>query len=92
MIFASHRQMKWEPDLTCWQASEKDTDLSDEWYNAVQVQVSLAKYPPETASILHRDVFWFYSAERWALCLQKQLMIPDIDLDNFSSKQSEAAC
>ena len=25
----------------------------DEWYNAVQAQVSLAKYPPETASILH---------------------------------------
>ena len=22
--------------------------------------MSLAKYPPETASILHRDVFWFY--------------------------------
>ena len=31
----------------------------DEWYNAVQAQVSLAKYPPETASILHRDIFWF---------------------------------
>ena len=28
----------------------------DEWYNAVQAQVSLAKYPPETASILHRDI------------------------------------
>ena len=25
----------------------------DEWYNAVQAQVTLAKYPPETASILH---------------------------------------
>ena len=25
----------------------------DDWYNAVQVQVSLAKYPPEAASILH---------------------------------------
>ena len=25
----------------------------DEWYNAVQNQVSLVKYPPETASILH---------------------------------------
>ena len=32
----------------------------DEWYNAVQAQVSLAKYPPETASILHRLVFWIF--------------------------------
>ena len=32
----------------------------DEWYNAVQTQVNLAKYPPETAKILHRDIFWFF--------------------------------
>ena len=29
----------------------------DEWYNAVQVQVNLAKYPPETAKILHGSIF-----------------------------------
>ena len=29
----------------------------DEWYNAVQAQVNLAKYPLETAKILHRDIF-----------------------------------
>ena len=28
-----------------------------EWYNAVQTQVALAKYPQETAKILHRDIF-----------------------------------
>ena len=28
----------------------------DEWYNVVQAQVNLAKYPPETAKILHRDI------------------------------------
>ena len=32
----------------------------DEWYNAVQAQVNLAKYPPETAKILHWDIFWFF--------------------------------
>ena len=32
----------------------------DEWYNVVQAQVNLAKYPPETATILHRDIFWFF--------------------------------
>ena len=31
----------------------------DEWYNTVQAQVNLAKYPPETAKILHRDIFLF---------------------------------
>ena len=32
----------------------------DEWYNAVQAQVNLAKYPTETAKILHHDIFWFF--------------------------------
>ena len=32
----------------------------DEWYNAIQAQVNLARYPPETAKILHRDIFWFF--------------------------------
>ena len=32
----------------------------DEWYNVVQAQVILAKYPPEMAKILHRDIFWFF--------------------------------
>ena len=32
----------------------------DEWYNAVQAQVNLTKYCPETAKILHWDIFWFF--------------------------------
>ena len=32
----------------------------DKWYNAVQAQVNLAKYPPEMAKILHHDIFWFF--------------------------------
>ena len=32
----------------------------DEWYNVVQAQVNLAKCPPETAKILHRDIFCFF--------------------------------
>ena len=32
----------------------------DEWYNAIQAQANLAKYPPETAKILHQDIFWFF--------------------------------
>ena len=32
----------------------------NDWYNAVHAQVSLAKCPLETTSILHRDIFWFF--------------------------------
>ena len=32
----------------------------DEQYNAVHAQVCLAKYPQETANILHHDIFWFF--------------------------------
>ena len=34
---------------------------ADKWYKAVQAQVNLAKYPPETAKILHMDIFLFFS-------------------------------
>ena len=30
----------------------------DEWYNAIQAQINLAKYSPERAKILHRDIFY----------------------------------
>ena len=41
--------------------SFRQADMSvDEWYNAVQTQVALAKYPQETAQILQRDIFWFF--------------------------------
>ena len=38
----------------------QDSRNGDEWYNAVQAQVSLARYPQETAKILHRDIFCFF--------------------------------
>ena len=31
-----------------------------DYYNAVQAQVNLAKYPPETAKILNHNIFWFF--------------------------------
>ena len=41
--------------------SFRQGDMSvDEWYNAVQAQINLAKYPAETAKILHRNIFWFF--------------------------------
>ena len=56
--FASHYPMRVGLDLTCSQASGKATVSL--WDNAVQTQLTLAKYPPETAKILHRDIFWFF--------------------------------
>ena len=39
--------------------SFRQADMSvDEWYNAVQTQVGLAKYPKETAEILQRDIYF----------------------------------
>ena len=62
----------------------------DEWYNAVQDQVSLAKYPPETASILHRDIFWFFLKDEEFV--SKTVNDSNIDLDKFPHKQGEEAC
>ena len=43
--------------LTSFRQGEKSVD---EWFNAIQKQVNLCKYPPQTANILQRDIFWFY--------------------------------
>ena len=43
--------------LTSFQPGNRSVN---EWYNVVQAQVNLAKYPPETAKILQRDIFWFF--------------------------------
>ena len=43
--------------LTNFRQGDKSVD---EWFNAVQTQINLCNYPSETASILQRDIFWFY--------------------------------
>ena len=40
--------------LTSFRQGNKSVD---KWYNAVQIHVNLAKYPPDTTKILHRDIF-----------------------------------
>ena len=44
----------------------------DEWYNAVQAQINLVKYPPERAKILQRCLLFFFLEMR-SLC-QRPLM------------------
>ena len=53
----------------------------DEWYNCVQAQVNLAKYTPETAKILHRDIFWFFLHDKEFV--SKTINEGSVDLDKF---------
>ena len=71
--------------LTSFQQGNKSFD---EWYNAVQIQVTLARLPPETAKILHRDIFWFFLKEEEFV----QSCIGIINyLSKFSARLSEIA-
>ena len=53
----------------------------DEWYNMVQAQINLAKYPPETANILHKDIFCFFSKDEEFV--SKTINEGSVDLDKF---------
>ena len=57
----------------------------DERYNAIQAQVSLAKYPPETTSILHRGIFWFLLKDEEFV--SKTIKDSNIDLDKFPTSK-----
>ena len=68
--------------LTSFRQSNQSVD---EWYNAVQAQVSLAKYPPETASILHQDIFWFFLKDEEFV--SKTINYSNIDLEKFPASK-----
>ena len=57
----------------------------DERYNAVQTQVALAKYPQETAKILHRDIFWFFVTDEEFV--SKTIDNSNIDLNKFPASK-----
>ena len=63
--------------LTSFQQGNRSVD---EWYNAVQAQVNLAKYPPETAKILQRDIFWFFLRDEDFV--SKTISDGSVDLEN----------
>ena len=70
-----------------WPAYKLQTKKSiiDEWDNAVQVQVSLAKYPSETASVLHSDMFWFFLKDEEFV--SKTINDSSIDLEMFPASK-----
>ena len=57
----------------------------DEWYNSIQAQVNLTKYPPETAKILHRDIFWFFLCDEDFV--SKTINEGSVDLDKFPASK-----
>ena len=57
----------------------------DEWCNAIQAQINLAKYPPETAKILHRDIFWFFLRDEEFV--SKTFNDSNIDLEKFPASK-----
>ena len=57
----------------------------DEWYNCVQSQINLAKYPPQTAKILHRDIFWFFLHDEEFM--SKTINKGSVDLDKFPARK-----
>ena len=57
----------------------------DEWYNAVQAQVNLAKYPLEMAKILHHDIFWFFMRDED--CVTKMINEVNVDIQKFPASK-----
>ena len=57
----------------------------DEWYNAIQNQINLARYPQKTARILQRDIFRFFlKDEDFVSCTIND---SNIDLDKFPASK-----
>ena len=72
----------WCDLLTSFHQGNKSVD---EWYNAVQVQVTLAKYPPETVKILHWDYFWFLLHNEDFV--SRTITEGSVDLDRFPASR-----
>ena len=68
--------------LTSFRQGNKSVD---KWYNAAQAQVNLAKYPPETAKILHRDIFCFFLRDEEFV--SRTISDGSIDLEKFPASR-----
>ena len=68
--------------LTSFQQGNKSVD---EWNNAIQTHIALAKYPQETAKILHREISWFFLKDEEFI--SKTINNSNIDLDMFPASK-----
>ena len=78
---SNEQRAKFDLFTSFWQGNKS----VDEWYSAVKTQVALAKYPPETAKILHRDIFWFFLNDEEFV--SKTINDSIIDLDRFPTSK-----
>ena len=51
----------------------------------VQAQVNLAKYPPKTAKIMQRDIFWFFLRDEDFV--SKTISDGSVDLEKFPASK-----
>ena len=68
--------------LTSFQQGSRNME---EWYNTVQAQVHLAKYPPEMAKILHHDIFWFFMRDEDFIT--KTINEGNVDIQKFPASK-----
>ena len=78
----SNEVRAWFELLTSFWQGDKSVG---EWFNAVQKQINLCKYPPETASLLQRDIFWFYLKNKEFM--SKTLNEGCADLDQYPASK-----
>ena len=57
----------------------------DEWYNTLQAQVNLVRYPPETAMILHHDICLFFMKDEDFVF--RTINEGSVDLDKFPASK-----
>ena len=57
----------------------------NEWYNDVQAQTNLAKYPQETVKNLQRDIFWFFLKDEEFV--SRTINDSNLDLDKFPASK-----
>ena len=57
----------------------------DEWYNTIQAQMNLARYPLETDKILHMDIFWFFLLDEDFV--SRTISDGSINLDKFPASR-----
>ena len=75
-----------EPTLIFSQALDQESRSVDEWYNASASDKSiLLKYPPETAKILHCDIFWFFLNDEDFV--SKTINDGNVDLEKFPASR-----
>ena len=59
--------------------------FGDEWYDAVQNQINLARYPQKTARILQGDIFWFFLKDEEFV--SRNINDSNTDLDKFPASK-----